>query len=170
MMASDRRLLGQSGWKVWLLFLLISLGSQVARAQAIVEAAGATANSGTAASSVKSAKAPSIDTEKAASSHLVAPAGPPADEANRKALEDQAGPDAGKLMLHSVPSGAQIFINGLFVGRTPLLLVVPPGKYKLEMRGQRQDYGKRNIGLLPRETQDIIVTLGSLYPGRVSTR
>ncbi len=67
-------------------------------------------------------------------------------------------------------SGAQIFINGLFVGRTPLLLVVPPGKYKLEMRGQRQDYGKRNIGLLPRETQDIIVTLGSLYPGRVSTR
>jgi hypothetical protein len=119
---------------------------------------------------VKSAKAPSIDTEKAVSSHLVAPAGPPADEANRKALEDQAGPDAGKLMLHSVPSGAQIFINGLFVGRSPLLLVVPPGKYKLEMRGQRQDYGKRNIGLLPRETQDIIVTLGSLYPGRVSTR
>lgn len=169
-MASDRCSLGQSGWKVWLLFLLISLGSQAARAQAIVEAAGATANSGTAASSVKSAKAPSIDIEKAASSHLVAPSGPPADEANRKALEDQAGPDAGKLMLHSVPSGAQIFINGKFVGRTPLLLVVQPGKYKLEMRGQRQDYGKRNIGLLPHETQDIIVTLGALYPGRVSTR
>jgi hypothetical protein len=169
-MASNKWLLGQSGWKVWLLFLLISLGSQVARAQAIVEAAGATANSGTTASSVKSAKAPSIDTEKAVSSHLIAPAGPPADEANRKALEDEAGPDAGKLMLHSVPSGAQIFINGLFVGRTPLLLVVRPGKYKLEMRGQRQDYGKRNIGLLPHETQDIIVTLGALYPGRVSTR
>ena len=95
---------------------------------------------------------------------------PEQNSPNRKALEDQAGPDAGKLMLHSVPSGAQIFINGLFVGRTPMLLVVPPGKYKLEMRGQRQDYGKRNIGLLPRETQDIIVTLGSLYPGRVSTR
>ena len=166
-MASDKRV---GGWKVWLLFVLISLGSQVARAQAIAEAAATTANSGTAASSVKSAKAPSIDTEKAVSSHLVAPAGPPADEVNRKALEEEAGPDAGKLMLHSVPSGAQIFINGLFVGRTPLLLVVPPGKYKLEMRGQRQDYGKRNIGLLPHETQDIIVTLGSLYPGRVSTR
>ena len=170
MMASDNRLLGQSRWKVWLLFLFISFGSQVARAQAIVEAAGATANSGTAASSVKSAKAPSTNIEKAASVHLVAPSGPPPDEVNRKALEDQAGPDAGKLMLHSVPSGAQIFVNGSFVGRTPLLLVVPPGKYKLEMRGQRQDYGKRNIGLLPHETQDIIVTLGALYPGRVSTR
>jgi hypothetical protein len=169
-MASGKRILGQSEWKVWLLFVLISIGSQVARAQALAEAAGATANSGTAASSVKSAKAPSIDTEKATSSHLVAPAGPPVDEANRKALEDQAGPDAGKLMLHSVPSGAQIFINGLFVGRTPLLLVVSPGKYKLEMRGQRQDYGKRNIGLLPHETQDIIVTLGALYPARVLTR
>jgi hypothetical protein len=169
-MASGKRMLGHSGWKLWLLFVLVSISSQLARAQAIVEAAGATTNSGTAASSVKSAKAPSIDTAKATSSHLVAPAGPPADEANRKALEDQAGADAGKLMLHSVPSGAQIFINGLFVGRTPLLLVVPPGKYKLEMRGQRQDYGKRNIGLLPHETQDIIVTLGVLYPGRVSTR
>jgi hypothetical protein len=170
MMLGDKRILDSFGSKVWLLFVLISLGPQVARAQATAEAAAETANSGTAASSVKNAKAPSVDTEKAASSHLVAPSGPPVDEANRKALEEKAGPDAGKLMLHSVPSGAQIFINGLFIGRTPLLLVVPPGKYKLEMRGQRQDYGKRNIGLLPRETQDIIVTLGSLYPGRVSTR
>jgi hypothetical protein len=134
------------------------------RARDSTESAAAKANS------AKSAGGPSGATSSQPISHLIVLPGPPVDEVNRKALEEHTGPDAGKIMLHSVPTGAQIYINGLLVGRTPLLLVVPPGKYRIEMRGQRQEYGKRSIGLLPNETQDIIVTLSSLYPTRISTR
>jgi hypothetical protein len=202
-MPGNRRILARSGWKIWLLLLSVSLGSQVTRAQDVAETAGATASSGAMTSSAKSigqgtaallnkaqdateAAATTANSGVAANaakgatgtgataaqpvSHLVVLPGPPVDEVNRKALEEHTGPDAGKLMLHSVPTGAQIYINGLLVGRTPLLLVVTPGKYKIEMRGQRQEYGKRSIGLLPNETQDIIVTLASLYPTRISTR
>lgn len=198
-MPGARALLTRSAWKIWLVVLAVSLGSQVTRAQDIAETAGTMANSGAMASSAKSgissgtsslldrardATASAAAGENSAKSaggrssavssqpvsHLTVLPGPPVDEVNRKALEEHTGPDAGKLMLHSVPTGAQIYINGLLVGRTPLLLVVPPGKYRIEMRGQRQEYGKRSIGLLPNETQDIIVTLASLYPTRVSTR
>src|ERR1039458_8665129 len=68
---------------------------------------------------------------------------PPLDQTNRRALEQRAGKDAAKLLLQSVPSQAEINIDGMFVGRTPLLLIVPPGTYKVEMRGQRAEYGER---------------------------
>ncbi len=73
-------------------------------------------------------------------------------------------------MLHSVPTGAQIFVNGFYVGRAPLLLLLAPEKYNLEMRGQRQDIGQRTISLKPAETQEIVVTLAPKYPGKVTIR
>jgi hypothetical protein len=96
--------------------------------------------------------------------------GPAVDEMNRRALEQQAGPDAAKLDLQSVPSEALIYLDGTFVGRTPLLLVVPPGKYKVEMRGQHDEFGERLVGLLPKETQQLALTLVTRYPARVSAR
>jgi hypothetical protein len=96
--------------------------------------------------------------------------GPAVDEINRKALEQRAGADAANLTLQSVPSGARTYLDGVFVGRTPLLLVVPPGKYKVEMRGQHGVFGGRLVGLLPNETQQLAITLESRYPARVSAR
>jgi hypothetical protein len=89
---------------------------------------------------------------------------------NRKALEQRAGKDAAKLMLRSVPSEALIYIDGKSVGRTPMLLIVPPGKYKVEMRGQREGFGERVIGLLPNETQELALTLVLRYPARISVQ
>jgi hypothetical protein len=89
---------------------------------------------------------------------------------NRKALEQRAGKDAAKLMLRSVPSEALVYIDGKSVGRTPLLLIVPPGKYKVEMRGQREGFGERLIGLLPNETQELALTLVLRYPARISVQ
>lgn len=91
-------------------------------------------------------------------------------ETNRKALEQRAGKDAAKLILRSVPSEALVYIDGMSVGRTPLLLIIPPGKYKVEMRGQREGFGERLIGLLPNETQQLALTLVLRYPARISLR
>src|SRR5450755_2051511 len=38
---------------------------------------------------------------------------PPLDQTNRRALEQRAGKDAAKLLLQSVPSGAEISIDGM---------------------------------------------------------
>lgn len=139
--------------------------------QAAAEAAAATSSSGVAASGAKAAPIRDINPQQQGSSpHLLARQGPPPDETNRKAFEEGAGKDAGKLLMRSTPTGAQIFVNGRLVGRAPLLLILAPGKYKVEMRGQRRDYGERTVGLLPNETQDVALTLSPLYPIRVSTR
>ena len=102
------------------------------------------------------------------STYRAALEGPSSGEANRRALEQRAGKDAAKLNLQSAPSEALTYVNGVFVGRTPLLLIVPPGKYKVEMRGKREEVGERLVGLLPNETQDLALTLASRYPARIS--
>jgi hypothetical protein len=113
-----------------------------------------------------------VSTRNAAS--VFTPAGPTNADGiyatNRKALEQRAGKDAAKLMLRSVPNEALIYIDGKSVGRTPMLLIVPPGKYKIEMRGQREGFGERLIGLLPNETQELALTLVLRYPARISVQ
>ena len=101
------------------------------------------------------------------SAHIIAPDGPPPEEVNRKALEANAGPDAGKLLLRSMPGGAQVFINGAYVGKAPMLLIVPPGEYKVEMRGGRLETGSQIVGLLANQTQQVAMTLKQLYPSQV---
>lgn len=139
--------------------------------QAAAEAGAATSSSSIAASGAKAAPIPDVNPQQQGSSpHLLARQGPPPDETNRKAFEESAGKDAGKLLMRSTPTGAQVFVNGRLVGRAPLLLILAPGKYKIEMRGQRREYGERTVGLLPNATQDVALTLSPLYPTRVSTR
>lgn len=105
--------------------------------------------------------------ELRSSAFMVARKGPPPEEVNRKELEDNAGPEGGKLMLRSTPSGADIFINGRLVGQTPLLLVVAPGKYKIAMRGQRQESGTKTVALLAKDTQTVVISLDQRYPSQV---
>ena len=95
---------------------------------------------------------------------------PPIEETNRKALEGRAGKDAAKLELQSVPSGALTYIDGTYVGHTPMTLVVPPGKYRIKMDGQREEFGERLVGVLPDETQQLTLTLALRYPARVTVR
>jgi len=104
-----------------------------------------------------------------APTHIAAPVGPPVDEVNRKELEKNAGKDAGKLFLRSTPTGAQVYINGDFVGTSPLLLVVPPGTYKVEMRGARQGSSEKIVGLLANQTQEVFLNLSLRYPARVTS-
>ncbi len=58
----------------------------------------------------------------------------------------------------------------MFVGHAPLLLIVAPGKYQVELRGQRMEYGARTVDLLPGETRTISLTLSARYPTHASVR
>src|SRR5438094_141449 len=93
---------------------------------------------------------------------------PAPEDTNRQTLEAHAGKDAGKVLLRATPVEAQIWVDGKIVGKTPMLLVLAPGKYQIEMRGARGQTGKRSVDLLPHETRELAVKLAQLYPGHVS--
>jgi len=170
-------------WKGAVVLVLAAGCACVVRGQAVAEAAGTTANSSMAANSIKMPAFPTIQPPKPSSNSsstasepqvvgkdsafMFAPSGPPAEEVNRKHLEENAGPNAGKLFLRSLPDRAIVFINGKIVGKTPLLLVVPPGKYEVEMRGPRQGNGSQSVGLLPKEMQTVVIKLKERYPSTV---
>lgn len=167
-----RKRLRRCTWEAGTLLLALCVAPVHSRGQAAVEtAASASSSAGvtTAVTKVFPVSLPHPATESN-SPYLAAREGPPPDETNRRALEQRAGKDAAKLFLKSVPSEALIHIDGMVVGRTPLLLTVPPGKYKVEMRGQRAETGERLIGLLPNERQELTLSLASRYPASISVR
>ena len=86
---------------------------------------------------------------------------------NRKALEQQAGKNAAKLMLRSTPGHADVKIDGKPVGKTPILLVLSPGQYDVAMNGPRMEHAEQQIDLLPDETREFLLPLKQLYPTTV---
>ncbi len=152
--------------------VLIGLGS--AWAQAAAEYAAATAKTGAAgtqaASAAKKVVFPSPPQKDPQFQHLVARTAEPIDETNRRALEKHAGKDAGKLLLRSVPNGAQVWIDGELVGSTPLLLILAPGNYRVEMRGPQMEFGQRKVDLLPQEKREFVLALEQRYPAHVRLR
>lgn len=107
---------------------------------------------------------------QAKSAYVTASDGPTVGEANRKALEARAGAQAGKLLIRSVPSGSRVFVNDNYVGHTPLLLIVAPGKYKIQTLGPREESGEKTVDLGPKETREVALTLTARYPDHVATR
>jgi hypothetical protein len=102
------------------------------------------------------------------------PSGTPAQEiaatgeGNRKAFEERAGRDAGKLILQSTPSEALTYIDGVYLGHTPVEIRVPPGKYNVKMTGPHGEFGTRALGVLPNEVQKVVLTLEVRYPATLS--
>jgi hypothetical protein len=147
-------------------------------AQSAAEAAGLTSMSSTATAGAKPPAIPSLPATGAATSsgsspaasspHLIASTQPPAEETNRRILSENAGKNPSKLMLHSTAKSSQIWLNGKPVGKTPLLLVLAPGKYEIEGRGPHSEYAQQSVALLPRETREITLELQKRYPSRVT--
>lgn len=155
------------------LALLFCIGTKYAAAQAAAEyghiSAAVSAAGSKALSTPKDFKDLTLSTNQPGATAM--PARPDsAGEGNyRKELEARAGKDAAKLMLRSVPPKAWVRIDGKPVGETPLLLIVAPGVYVVEMqRGARMDSARRQVDLLPKETREVVLTLESRYPTRVS--
>lgn len=157
------------------LLSVLPIGMLILRSSAAASAPSAAENprqSSTAPVQTKS-EAPAPGTaaqDPAKPQHLAAPPGTPSDLLNRQALEQRAGKNACKLLLRSTPSTAQVFVDGAFVGSSPLELVVAPGKYQIEMRGQRLDSARRQVDLLPRETREVALPLTARYPTHVTAQ
>jgi len=170
----SRRGLAASRLSALLVCLSILLGCAAARAQSSAENSAQTSSAAGAASiQAKPDSQPTPGTtaqDPAKPQHLGAPLGPPSDVVNRQALEQHAGKNACKLLLRSTPSTAQVFVDGAFVGTSPLELVMAPGKYQIEMRGQRLDSARRQVDLLPRETREVALSLTARYPTHVTAQ
>jgi len=150
-----------------LLGILCIALSPALRAQAVAEAAGATSVSATAAGSVGRTNLPNaLPPAVTGTSHILSSTLASPVDANRKALEAQAGKDGSRLLLRSTPSQAQVWVNGKPIGATPLLLIIPPGKYKIEMRGTRDESAQKELALLPKETQEVVLKLQPHYTSR----
>jgi len=162
---------GRNSMKFYL--FIICLGIPLishARTQAAAETAAAVA--GTSPSKVKSAPLPATLAEDHpnSSTHVTNGSGPTTASLNRQILERQAGPEAGKLLLRSEPSGARAWIDGLFIGKTPILVLLAPGQHRMEIYGPRQKFASRVLKLLPRETRDVAMELTVRYPTHVIVR
>jgi hypothetical protein len=103
-------------------------------------------------------------------SYIVQRNGPPPDEVNRKEFEDRAGEKGGKLLQRSMPSGADVFINDLIVGRTPLRMAAAPGPHKIDMCEARDDSGYAYVPVTPKATLTVAIDLKHSYPSSISIR
>ncbi len=168
---SGRAALGVSrlNWLGAAALLLVFAGAGTAWGQAAVEYGGATATMGAVGAGVRPTDV-LISPSGVGSDEITLPvrSGPPPDVVNRRALEQQAGNVAAKLLLRSAPSNARVWMDGKFVGRTPLLLLVPPGKHQVQMRGDRQEQGEAQLSLLAHETRDVELLLAERYPTSIS--
>jgi hypothetical protein len=48
-------------------------------------------------------------------------------------------------------------------------MVVAPGRYKIDLRGPREESGHQTVGVMPKETETVVINLNQRYPGVVST-
>ena len=157
---------------LWILAAAFWLPSCV-WAQAVTEYSAVTSNAGVEVNRAKNAAplfpaSSSQDGNKL--THLPLRNSPPLEAVNRRALEERAGKDAAKLLLRSLPTGAQVWIDGAFVGNAPMLVLLAPRKYVIEMRGARLEYASQSVALLPRETKETVLRLATKYPAQVRLR
>jgi len=102
-----------------------------------------------------------------ASPHIMSSTNTASVDTNRRVLELRAGTDAAHLLVRATTSQAQVWINNEPVGKTPLLLILAPGKYTLELRGSRQEIARQDVALLPKEAREVSVKLQVRYPAYV---
>jgi hypothetical protein len=141
-----------------------------AAAQAAAESAMLTSRSSAAASQRQRNRTSVRRTARGTPSpaaHLPTRNSEPTEVANRRALEESAGEDAAVLVLQSSPDEAQVWIEGKYVGRTPLLLRLPPGLHQVELRARRMKTLREPVDVLPQETRQLELRLEPRYPTHV---
>lgn len=162
---------GLGGFAVLCLQLLVV--SESSRAQSAAEHASVVSKTSTIKPGSVSPQ-PSFPAAPAAAakepSHLPVQSAAATILTNRRALEGKAGKDSAKLLIRSEPPGAQTWVNDLYVGATPVLLILPPGSFQLKLLGRESGFTEQRINLLAREQRTALVVLPSRYATSVRLR
>ncbi|MBZ5662261.1 MAG: PEGA domain-containing protein [Acidobacteriia bacterium] len=148
--------------------VFVLLGAPELYSQAGAEYGIITANSAGVAASVKPT-IPNITLPGAASSAGAgasstttnAPAIMPevAATANRDFLQSHSGADAARISLRTAPVLAQAWIDGRFVGPTPLDLKLAPGHHRVLVRAPNMQESAQEFDLAAKQTQPIDLAL-----------
>ena len=91
-----------------------------------------------------------------------------AAKTNRQFFQDHSGPGGAQVSLHTVPNQAQAWIDGKFVGKTPLDLKLAPGHHRVLVRAPNMQDAVRELDLAAKQTQPIDLSLKSAYQGQVN--
>lgn len=139
-----------------------------ARAQAAVEYSGATGVSAGAANSRPRGFPTGGHAGRGNSRMLAKPVGPSPAKINRAWFAKQAGRHGAQLSIDAVPPQSQVWIDGKFVGETPLRVTLPAGKYHVSLMGRRQEHAAREIEIASGKNQRLEIHLEQTYPYAVS--
>jgi hypothetical protein len=158
------------------LFILIFAGAVAMHGQAVMEYGAATGTSAGVTAAVKppvpnlglSETAPNAGSGAALKSPGV-PVGnaESAAQTNRQFFQSQSGPNAGQVSIHTVPDHAQAWIDGKFVGPTPLDLKLAPGHHQMVVRAPNMQEVVRDFDLNAKQTQSIDLPMKSSYQNQV---
>ena len=90
-----------------------------------------------------------------------APGSTPEDaaKANRQFFQTHSGADAAQIAVHTVPDHAQAWIDGRFVGPTPLDLKLAPGHHRLLVRAPNMQESVQDFDLAAKQAQSIDLPL-----------
>jgi hypothetical protein len=159
------------------LFVVIFTAAAAMHGQAVVEhgmmtanSAGMAANARTPASNLGLPPSAPSAAPGAAASLASFPEGntEAATKANLLFFQDHSGPDAAQIALHTVPDHAQAWIDGKFVGPTPLDLKIAPGHHQVIVHAPNMQDSVREFDLTAKQTQSIDLPMKSAYQSQVS--
>ena len=155
------------------LFILIIMGSVAMHGQAAAEYGMATANS----AGITTALKPPVPNmglpETTSNAGPGAAAGVPggtaesAAQTNRQSFQSHSGPNAAQVAVHTVPDHAQAWIDGKYLGPTPLDLKLAPGHHQVLVRAPNMHESVRELDLTAKQTQSIDLPMKSSYQNQV---
>ena len=90
-----------------------------------------------------------------------------AAKTNRQFFQSHSGPDPAQIAVHTVPDHAQAWIDGKFVGPTPLDLKLAPGHHQVLVRAPNMHESVREFDLSAKQSQSIDLPLKSSYQNQV---
>ena len=148
------------------LFVLMSAG--VTHGQAAAEYGALTANSAGMAASVKptmpnmtfpgtASSASGSASPAAANAPVITPEA--AAKANREFFQSHSGANPARISLHTAPVPAQAWIDGRFVGPTPLDLKLAPGHHRVLVRAPNMQESAQEFDLAAKQAQAIDLAL-----------
>jgi PEGA domain len=88
-------------------------------------------------------------------------------KSNRQFFQTHSGPNAAQISVHTIPVNTAVWIDGKFVGSTPLDLKLTPGHHQVLVRSPNMQQSVKEFDLTPKQVLPVEFTLKSAYPSQM---